>query len=214
MLNIRASVTCVEKSGEHSYERTGFDTQFVFTHLQPDTEYQFAGFAKLNDVKIVISESIVHTLDAIPQKVDSVTISEETTTSFLISWSKPEKIKGQIDSYKISFTSGCENAKQTICESSLESAYTCSYSDVIIVDTNTTSYRHSAVPGTKYFATVSARTRNPESGPTSDTVVAVTLSEKPHKPRVLRAEKTITGSVLLEYDYPCPHTGPTLFDVH
>merc|ERR1712106_1158348 len=162
VLNIRASVTCEEKNGEHSYERTGYDTQFVFTHLKPDTDYECAGFAKLNDDKIVISETILHTLDAIPQKVDSVTISEETTTSFLISWSKPEKIKGQLESYKISFTSGCENANQTICESSLESAHTCLYSEVIIVDANTTSYCYGAAPGTKYFATVSAKTRNPE----------------------------------------------------
>eukprot|EP00092_Neocalanus_flemingeri_P029036 GFUD01031522.1.p1 GENE.GFUD01031522.1~~GFUD01031522.1.p1 ORF type:complete len:2660 (+),score=730.01 GFUD01031522.1:322-8301(+) len=214
IINLKASISCEQKNGEHSYERTGYATQFVFTHLEPDTEYKCGGFARLGSDKIEISDTVIHTADEIPDKVGSVIITEKTTNSFLISWHKPDKTKGSMQSYKISFTSDCENTNQPDCPSAVEMKYPCLHAEDITVGSNNTSYRHQATPGTKYTVQVSAKTRHPTYGPPSDMTVVQTLSEKPHKPKILRAEKTITGSVLLEFDYPCPHTGPTLFEVH
>ena len=211
---LEAFVMCKEHTKEHTYERTGFDTQFTFTHLEPNTDYECSGFAKVNDEKIDISDTVVHTLDAVPDKLGSVSLSEVTTEGFLISWSMPDNIKGELESYKITLTSSCENTNMTDCETTLGSNHTCQYSENITISGNSTSYRHSAVPGTKYFAQISAKTRNPKLGPPSDVQSTVTMSVKPHKPEILRVQKSMTGSVLIEYDYPCPHTGPTHFDIH
>ena len=71
-----------------------------------------------------------------------------------------------------------------------------------------TSYQHPARPGTRYTILV-----RPESSNLSSSLVVETLSGRPHTPTIERVERTGPGRVVVEFSYPCPHTGPTVFSL-
>ena len=42
-------------------------------------------------------------------------------------------------------------------------------------------------------------------------IEVVTLSSKPNKPKITFVSQEDSGDLLVYFDYPCPHTGPTYF---
>ena len=204
--DLYVSLFCVMEGGDDRYENAGYGPQFVFTNLEPDMNYQCGGVAS-ND--IVIQDIIIHTLDQIPQRIESVRITDITSGSFLISWLPPEKVKGKIEKYRLRLTSGCENIKDDKCEPD----YSCLESEVIVLSSEVTTYLKHSPPGVSYSVVVGVQTRNPQPGPDSEPVLARTLSDKPYKPVITSIDTVGPGTAIITYNHSCPYTGPVVYDV-
>merc|ERR1719354_526067 len=59
---------------------------------------------------------------------------------------------------------------------------------------------------------VSAMTRAQQFGEGSFPVIVKSLGQRGSAPRQIRLKDTVTGSIMVEYSYPCPYTGETKFD--
>ena len=74
--HIEVSVICKQEGGENSYERTGHGTQFVFNHLELDTDYNCAGFATpkgfLSTYKISLTSDCDNAQDNYPDPAAGV----------------------------------------------------------------------------------------------------------------------------------------------
>ena len=90
----------------------------------------------------------------------------------------------------------------------------CLHSEDINVLGNTTTYTHKAAGGTKYSVQIASKSiHSKKQSPFTEELSVETLSKKPHKPKILDISSDDSGTVHVDYDYPCPFTGPTEFKV-
>ena len=91
----------------------------------------------------------------------------------------------------------------------------CFHSEDINVLGNATTYSHKAMAGTKYTVQISSKSNHSEKqSPFTEILDVETLSKRPHRPKILDISSDNFGIIHVDYDYPCPYTGPTHFKMN
>ena len=182
--------------------------QFVtLQNLQPFTEYECTGQFQYNGEFYEVESIKVKTDHGTPTAPLYLTVDKVGTEEAFLEWRAPEVTNGIIQGYLIKIRKLCQShPDDLICHE----ICTPDESEVITAITEETITKLAA--WTHYEISVAAKTQHPDYGPFSQPIRLKTLPGKPNSPEIIgEPVQTKRGGIMIEFNYPCPMTGPTAF---
>ena len=184
-----------------NYKKVTLENLDPFTEYECNGQFQYDG--KYYDIKS-IKVKTEHGTPSAPLylSVDKIGIEEA-----FLEWTKPEVSNGIIELYKIKIRKICEShPDDQICHE------ICTPDESTVITDGTEETITKLTAWTHYEISVAAKTKHPEYGPFSQPIRLKTLPGKPKVPEILgEPSQTKRGGIMIEFNYPCPLTGPTAF---
>jgi hypothetical protein len=177
---------------------------------------------ELAEIEVMTAEGV----SSPPQQFHLVGFPSSTT--FRVAWEPPTQLRGVLRGYRVTVTPEAA-AEETACSNgdsrggdrtSLTSTTAAIVKSAALLNWDwppepttvnldpvaTTFTFDEGVPGTRYRVSVAALTGAGEGEPAVTAVV--TKWQRPSRPpRIVRVRQTITGSVMVEFDYSCTYSG-------
>lgn len=185
----------------------------AFEKLPPFADFLCSGVVHLGLTSLPVDEAIrVRTLDGIPGAPRSaVGRASESGSEILIRWEPPAEANGELREYVVTAREICRSAAAAAGDRSGFCEEECADS----LDATVKGKLYAVIPArpaSRYELTVKARTRHAGYGPESAAISVATPLLKPPAPVITKVrEKSESNAALLEFNLPCPHTGPTRF---
>jgi hypothetical protein len=120
-------------------------------------------------------------------------------------------IRGILRGYQLIITqlcdAHCSNESSSILNDNADSAQGCGAIISEELSANVTEFNFACgLPASSCKVSVAARNTAALSQP-AEISVETRGSPPARPPRIVRVRQTITGTVMVEFDYPCPHSG-------
>ena len=146
--------------------------------------------------------------DGVPSKPRNLNLVNVSPSEASIKWEHPKHINGEkIIDYLVEVVPGCKpKDEHSYCESICRKSFILHTNETQMIVDKLQSY-------STYEINVSAKTRYPKYGLTTEDLVVSTPPSKPHKPRIIKTHQTSGGTLMVHFKHSCPLTGVTDFEI-
>ena len=170
----------------------------------------------MNGTEYQLAELHVTTAEGQPSPPEQFRlVGSAFASAFQVTWSPPTHLRGILQDYLLTIipecktrAAECSNGSNTVQESTV-APLDCDPRNVtkMVLAANVTEYLFvDGMPATAYRVTVSARNTAALGEPA---VMGVETKARPptRAPSIVRVRQTITSTVMVEFDFPCPYSG-------
>ncbi len=186
----------------------------ILNNLRAYTDYKCGGSFEYEKDFYDIEKVKIKTGQGIPGSPDKIDVIKVESFEAEITWTEPEVRNGIIQEYKIQACNVCEGKdKSPICHDVCKESCR-EFMTIVEGDKGHEIVLDKLAPWTTYEVRIAARTEHPDFGHYSKPISFKTSSSEPNKPEILKISQSKTGGLVINFDYPCPMTGPTEFNAH